>query len=179
MAETASMKLLTFLLAFLFLTFPAIGQTTKTEESPATFVQSFYNWYLSIEFKEKKESPCILALREKGAVFSAQLKKALLEDDAAAKKNPDEIVGLDFDPFLNSQDPEKVYKVGEVAPRGKNFWVNVHAVHSGTVKKQPDVIVEVAKANGHWVFVNFHSPTGPDLMQVLKTLAKDRCKSRR
>ena len=161
------------------MTFSVAGQTTKTEESPATFVQSFYNWYLSIEFKEKKVSSCVLAVREKGAIFSAQLRKAILEDNAAAEKNPNEIVGLDFDPFLNSQDPEKVYKVGDTARKGKTFWVNVHAVQSGSPQKKPDVIAEVAQVNGRWIFVNFHSLTSPDLLQILKHLAADRNKSRK
>ena len=173
------MKLLNSFLAFLCMTFSVAGQTTRTEESPATFVQGFYNWYLSLEFKEKKVSSCVLALREKGPFFSAQLKKALLEDDAAAAKNPDEIVGLDFDPFLNSQETEKSYKVGDIARKGKTFWVNVHAVHSGSAKKKPEVIAEVAQVNGRWVFVNFHSPTGPDLLQTLKQLAKERNTSRK
>ena len=37
---------------------------------------------------------------------------------AAYKKSPEEIVGLDFDPFLNAQDIAERYLVGKIIPKG-------------------------------------------------------------
>jgi hypothetical protein len=44
-----------------------------------------------------------IVLKSKYA-FSPELASKLKEDLAAQEKSPGEIVGLDFDPFLNAQD---------------------------------------------------------------------------
>src|SRR5512146_990329 len=63
------------------------------------FVQEFYDWYVTI--LERRDAPAWqITHRERGRSFSPLLAKALDEDEAAAAKSPDEIVGLDFDPFL-------------------------------------------------------------------------------
>lgn len=62
------------------------------------FVQSFYDWYVKAEIDSDA------ALKKKPAYFSPELTKALKADAVAAAKSPGDIVGLDFDPFLNAQD---------------------------------------------------------------------------
>jgi hypothetical protein len=55
--------------------------------------------------KDGTDTAWNLAIKTKSSVFSPQLALALKEDSAAQAKAEGEIVGLDFDPFLNSQDP--------------------------------------------------------------------------
>jgi hypothetical protein len=57
--------------------------------------------------------------------------KGLKEDLAASKKSPGEIVGLDFDPFLNAQDIAERYLVGKITPKGDHYWVEVFGVWGG------------------------------------------------
>ncbi|WP_159082166.1 hypothetical protein [Rhodanobacter thiooxydans] len=118
-----------------------------------------------------------LALKARGSVFSHQLAKALEEDSAAQTRAEGEIVGLDFDPFLNSQDPGQHYKVGRITQKGDSYWVDIHdASSSGWLHEKPGVIAEVVRKNGQWHFVNFHYSNGRDLLDALKELKASRGK---
>lgn len=118
-------------------------------------------------------------LSEKASSFSPDLLKALQEDLAASKKSPDEIVGLDFDPFLDAQDTAEKYVVGEVHQQGDRYRVDVFGFWEGKKNPKPDVVPELAFQNGNWVFMNFHYresdiPVNENLLSVLQQLKKDR-----
>jgi hypothetical protein len=92
-------------------------------------------------------------------------------------------VGIDFDPILNSQDPCKRYEVGKITRKGDNYWVEVYGVCSGKKSEKPDVIPELARIGGKWLFVNFHYenlmeeyPQSGDLLAKLKILREERQK---
>jgi hypothetical protein len=79
-------------------------------------------------------------------------------------------VGLDFDPFLNSQDPSERFVVESVVMKGAGCWVKVRGISKR--QAQETVVPEVACTNGRCQFVNFHyeydgHPT--DLLTILKT----------
>jgi hypothetical protein len=129
-----------------------------------------------------RESALEVTLREKRSSLSPELVKGLKEDLAASKKSPGEIVGLDFDPFLNAQDIAERYLVGNVTPKGDHYWVEVFGVWNGQKNSNPDVIPELAFENGHWIFINFHYgktdiPVNENLVSILQVLKKDRQKS--
>jgi hypothetical protein len=110
------------------------------------------------------------------------LAKGLEGDLAASKKSPGEIVGLDFDPFLNAQDIAERYLVGNVTSKGDHYWVEVFGVWNGQKNSNPDVVPEVAFENGHWIFTNFHYgktdiPVNENLVSILEVLQKDRQKA--
>jgi hypothetical protein len=54
-----------------------------------------------------------IAMEKQGSQFESGLLAALKEDVAAQAAAKGEIVGLDFDPFLNTQDPAESYEVGQ------------------------------------------------------------------
>ncbi len=143
-------------------------------DSAKTFVQSFYDWYMAQTKKTGGEPPEELALKDKRQSFDASLVKALDEDLAAAAKSPDEIVGLDFDPFLNAQDDCSPYKVGKATRVRDAYQVEIFGSCSGDDHKRPDVIAEIKKLNGSWIFVNFIYPGNGDLLSVLQDLKKER-----
>lgn len=152
------------------------------EGSCRAFVQRFYDWYLRLSEKEKKLSPSDLALRSHASWFSRELKRRLAEDSTAAAKSPGEIVGLDFDPFLNAQDTPQRCVVKRVTSKGGSYRAEVHRVESGKTVQDPAVVPELIQRGGQWTFVNFHYPStdGPrhedDLLNVLKRLREDRKK---
>jgi hypothetical protein len=117
--------------------------------------------------------------------FSSELRKGLIEDLAAAKKSPDEIVSLDFEPFVNSQDPAPRYAAKKATRTGRTYRVNIHAVIEGKASEQPDVIPELTYQRGQWTFVNFHYPSVEDreppgnLLKLLKQLRDDRNRAAR
>ena len=162
------------------------AQTPTTPSQPrdcGPFVQQFYNWYVAKENALMKPnsrgSALEVTLREKRSSFSPELVKGLKEDLAASKKSHGEIVGLDFDPFLNAQDIAERYLVGKITPKGDHYWVEVFGVWGGQKNSNPDVVPELAFENGQWIFTNFHYgktdiPVNENLVSVLQILKKDR-----
>ena len=97
------------------------------------------------------------------------------EDLAASSKNHDEIVGLDFDPYINAQDWEGKYHVEKVAVKNNNCTAALWGTNSGVKREIVDAELELAK--NRWVFVNFHYPGGANQREEnlidLLTLLRD------
>ena len=145
--------------------------------APRDFVQGFYNWYVPLALKDTAEPAFNLALKSRSAAFNPELLNALREDSAAQAKVTGDIVGLDFDPFLYSQDPDASFEFGAATQKGAGNRVDIFAMRSGKKSAKPAVTAEVVQKDGRWVFVNFHYPDGTDLLSILKTLRDERKKS--
>lgn len=147
-------------------------------QSAQAFVQSFYDWYVE---RAKNSSPTLMedALASKRWPMSDAIVTALREDMAAQAKSPDDIVGIDFDPFLNAQDecwPYKTRKTTEVSGKTR---VEVFGHCEKTHPEVPDVVAELQQRDGKWVFVNFIYPGDPgqedsDLLSALKSYKEER-----
>jgi len=153
-----------------------LALSLKAQDSPQAFVQNFYNWYTPIALKSQKGPGSDIALRSKALLFSRELAKALREDSQAQAKAQGEIVGIDWDPFLNSQDPEDQYEAAKVTQIGDRYFVDVYGLNSGKRHEKPEVVVELRQDAGKWVFVNFHSVDGHNLLASLKSLSESRHK---
>ena len=137
------------------------------------FVQGFYDWYTPIVLRMGVD-PELLALKKKGLTFSPELRKALWEDWTAQSKEPGFIVGLEFDPFTNSQDPNNRYVVGKIAKKGRTWLVEVHGVPT---KKEPEVsklTAQVQRDQRGLVFTNFYYEGSDNLLSTLAALKRDR-----
>lgn len=146
---------------------------TPNADSCRTFVQNFYNWYIAHGTNFET------AMKLKQAVLANDLKEALLADLAASRKSPGEIVGLDFDPFVNSQDPAPHYRVGKTTVKDGACWAEVHGVPATDKTSKPDATAELRLEGGSWKFVNFHygSDNGAEnenLASILRRLKRDR-----
>lgn len=157
---------------------PVASVVNRSEEC-RRFVQSFYDWYAPEADKESGAAMQVV-MKKKGYLFSSELRARLLEDAAAQSKAKGEIVGLDFDPFLNTNsDVAKKYVATKVVQQGTSYLVDVHGVFSGKKSAMPTVTPAVGFVNGKCVFVNFHygkgvSPENENLIRVLKAIASDR-----
>jgi hypothetical protein len=172
---------------FLFVTFSsAIAETPRVEKTLASceaFVQNFYDWYAPIAHDDKRRGRAWdVALKEKIQVFDAKLAKDLAEDSAAQEKSKDDIVGLDWDPFLNSQDPAPKYKVVKIVVLGDKCNVDVRSQGDNS-QKQPeaDISPELIFKDKSWKFVNFFDKNAKksqtnDLVNALKNLRDARKK---
>lgn len=150
------------------------GSMAAETGSVRLFVQSFYDWYTPKVVTVKSGPAWDLALKSKTTAFSPALFKALREDSAASAKAKGEIVGLDFDPILNSQDPAGHYKVGKVVRKGETYLVSVYSVLSGKPSSKAAVVAQLTLHRGNWQFANFLYPGRKDLIQALKDLKKER-----
>ena len=151
---------------------------TEGQQSCRKFVQAFYDWYAPKAAADHAEPSPDSALRDKPTAFSSELSRGLKEDSDAQRKVPDDIVGLDFDPFLGAQDICAPYSLKRITRTGSKCWVEVYG-SSCQKQAKPDVVPELEFKDGHWFFVNFHYPAfgkDSDLLTILKDLRKERNK---
>lgn len=156
----------------------AIAQAPKNRKPKEAaevrgFVQGFYDWYTPWASSDKPKGPAwYRVLDQKPGVLDLPLLKALREDRAAQRKATDDQVGLDFDPFMNSQDPDPKYLAGPIKKKGAFYYVSMRRVLAKTRKPgEVAVVAQVGNRNGHWIFVNFLDPEhGFDILSVLHGL---------
>lgn len=160
------------------------GETARdeTEKSCRDFVQGFYDWYVPIALKEGPLAASDRSIKEKSHAFSNDLIRALVRDSEAQEKVPNEIVGLDFDPFLNSQDPSTRYVVKKIKVSDERCFVEMVGASSGDQTIEALVTPELIRRNGQWIFVNFHYGETKDardenLVSVLQYLQAKREKN--
>lgn len=155
---------------------PVLSQASTNAESTRVrqFVQSFYDWYVPLTQDIKNASPLKQTLNSRPEAFSPELRQALQQDvDAQAKA--EEIVGLDFDPFLNSQDPDPQYAVRSITRSGNQYRVQLFSLRQDRQRSGPDVIAIIENIHGHWQFVNFEYPQiHTNLVHILRELKTGR-----
>ena len=145
------------------------------------FVQGFYDWYfdrLNTEKTQQIASPSdyeVLTL--KPHLFTSELRKMLHDDAVATSKSPGEIVGLDFDPFINAQDWEGKYWVKSVNVKDDTCHASVWGLDAG--KKVDIVGPELRMISNNWIFVDFFYPESvgradASLMGILTDLRNER-----
>lgn len=148
---------------------PAHTQS-KEEQSCQKFVQSFYDWYVfnmldgeCRKVKRLKEqdfsnsckgasqfhSIAVMSLKQ---VLSPKLKTLQDEETTIMTKEGDP--GLDFDEYLNSQDPSPKYEVESVQSKEGHCNAVVNGIEEGQIRER--VMPELINAKGEWRFVNFH-----------------------
>lgn len=146
---------------------PAMAQQQSALDSPGAFVQRFYNSYVQREAPRWGRTVQI-----RRGLFEPSLSAALQTEAAAQAKTPGEVAGLDFDPFLGSQDPGKTFAVRGVTDLADGARVEVQDL---AFPGKPMVLVEVAPRGGSWVITNIRYPrTSSDLLSLLKTAKQNR-----
>jgi hypothetical protein len=146
------------------------------EGSCRRFAQEFYDWYAPITQKETGSPAWDTALQVKRDAFSPHLFRVLKADSEAQARAKGELVGLDFDPFVNSQDPADHYEARRLVIKANRCSVEVwRDSPSDTAEKstKPAVVAELAMSNGHWVFINFQYPE-TDLLTLLRRQDENR-----
>ena len=161
------------LFALSLLSASTVWADEAAQKRASDFVQKFYDWYVPIAHKSGDDPSSDRAIAKHGAVFDPPLLRALKIDAEAQSKSPD-IVGLDFDPFLNAQDFDDKYVVGNVTENGGVYLVSVYGVRNGKRHAKPDVVAELKPVKGSFQFTNFRYGADGDLLGILKSLADDR-----
>ena len=164
---------------------PAFAAKTDdaSETSARSFVQGFYDWYLGqvltgaarqLKNNSAKGFDFIDAIRRRPNWFSPDLRRLLEEDVAAASRCKGDVVGLDWDPFLESQDPAPGYTASKVEKTANGFRVSVdqHNKDVGGIRN-PAAQADVTFVDHHWMFVDFvQEPADPKARQGLAALLK-------
>ena len=156
---------------------PATELSSTAERTCRTFVQKFYDWYWN-QFAKQADNPRF-DLRKlhdyhevvnlKPPVLSPTLIMLIRRDEQAAAAAGG-IANLDFDPFLNSQDPQGRFMVDQAKLSKRKCRVTIPHGH---------MTIDLENSGRSWVFVNFfysfYSDDGKtkqapdsDLIQILK-----------
>ena len=144
---------------------PALASATR-------FVEGFYAWYVPAA---QNGWGLQVATLDSARLFAPALLAALRADGEAQAANPDEVVGLDGDPFLDAQDFCEEYHAGAAHRKGGAILVDVHGTCTHHADGQADVIAEVGGRDGALAFVNFRYPgRGSDLIKDLDLLRRER-----
>lgn len=154
---------------------PAQAEPAASAAAVREFVQQFYNWYVTMSARSKGE-PEAVALKQRKADFAPELAQAL-EKDMEANAKAGELVGLDYDAFLNTQDPCDKYVVGGKTSEANGVWkVEVFAICEGKKEARPEIVAVLKeRPDKSWYFINIEDPgSGTNLMQNLRALAKER-----
>lgn len=150
------------------------------EKGCRAFVQAFYDWYLARDAECEQSNRCRTSsdyvLRTEPNILDPKL-RAMLREDSDAQAQADEIVGLDFDPFFNSQDPSPRFQVQTVTVQGDHCRAMVRGLRNGT--QEEAVEPEAMWTKGRWVFASFRyyeqgSRTLEEVGDLLSTLAINR-----
>lgn len=148
----------------------SLGAQSKTRRdvhvSAREFVEGFYRWYVPTALGDNASRD--IALKLKVSDFSPELRR-LLREDSAAQAKCNEIVGIDFDPFLGTQDPADHYQVGEIRREGPSYQAAIFRSEDGKPSEKPDVIAEFSEREGGWCFVNFYYLNGTNLLKILRS----------
>lgn len=140
-------------------------------DSVQRFVQGFYSWYMRVA--EDDDAPWMRAVRDRRADFAPSIVDGLRADSVAAESDDDEAAGIDADPFLNAQDPCDSYRVRRVLPAADGWLVEVLGVGGCATHGTPDVVVEVKRRDGGFVFTDFRYP-GPPADHLVALLERER-----
>jgi len=153
---------------------PSHAQTPVAgEPSCRSFVQKFYDGYWNQYLPKMKDPNFSLpgtdaVLRARPPVLSQELIALIVKDEKRSKETGD-VGNLDFDPFLNSQDPQGRYLVTKVIIADATCKATISRAHT---------VAELKPSGASWIFVNFHysyyTPAGKkdapdaDLLQILR-----------
>ncbi len=162
----------------LFAPFTLRSQVLNQDEATCrAFVQKFYDWRVSLlidmfcpnplkgtaadqEAIRTADEECKAVSTYRNAeklsldqVLSPKLLQYLKREEAMQKKEGD--AGLDFDPYLNTQDPSPKYVVGSIRVKDAHCDAVVHGYDQGG-RQRDEIMPELAKISGRWYFENFH-----------------------
>lgn len=153
---------------------PAPAREPRPEAAVKAFVQAFYRWYAPIAASSDPGPSARVTVERRPDCFSPALRRALEADFAAQRQAKGEMVGLDFDPLLNSQDPGRFVFIRRIEARGHEYWVHAANHYGGRKDQGSRFVAVVAHLKGHWVFTNFRYGPGRDLVAILERLKADR-----
>jgi hypothetical protein len=129
------------------------------ENSCREYVKRFYDWYSGPVKKDRRhpdgERNVDDSIILRNNYMNSRL-YSLLKADRDAQLRSNEIVGLEFDPFTNSQDNSPTFEVKSAAVEGNNCRAVVWGVDAGSHRET--VEPELSDKTGDWKFVNFYYP---------------------
>lgn len=133
-------------------------------------VRSFYSWYVPFATTIGSNDPAFSkVIRLNPDILSSSLRQKLAADLARKMRSAGTIEGLDFDPFLGSQDPCPHYEVTGSKIVKSHYLVEVRPICAPGAP-QANIIVSLVKTSGRFVIDNIIYGDGHTLRRALALL---------
>jgi hypothetical protein len=151
---------------------PARAQSPRRApaSSPRQAVESFYRFHFShgMDFTGRN-------LRQRRRWLTAEL-YGLLRDEfrkeaERAKAHPDEAPFIEGDPFTDTQEYPKSFRVGNPVASGASSVVNVVLVSAGRTpseREERTASVTLRRVGARWLISNIRGEGGEDLLTLLR-----------
>jgi hypothetical protein len=126
---------------------------------PAAVVRALYRAHFA--HKQRWD----LTIKQNRKMFEPELLALLDESERKQAANPDEVVGLDFDPITDSQEIASSYRIGATTRDGADAIVAVRVVIAKTDART--IRYRLSPAGGTWRVANILYESG-DLVSFLR-----------
>lgn len=132
----------------------------------AEFVREFYDWYATY-VQNQNGTAWYAVLSKDPPILDDKLSTLLRADSAAQSAALGEVMGIDWDPFLATQDPCESFEIQKVTADTDDGRVEVRT-SCYYVDSLPDVVAQVVRRGEGWAFTNFSYPReSTDLLKIL------------
>jgi hypothetical protein len=141
------------------------GPQRAADTAAVAVVRAFYTFHFAHDMGFSAA-----AVRRRAAWLAPDL-LALCRAYFAKPSNPDEVPSIDSDPFTDSQDYPRTFRVGaptarrSAAPAPDTALVPVTLLWSGTERRTLTVVLVAAR--GAWLIADVRYPEGPSLRRLL------------
>jgi hypothetical protein len=106
--------------------------------------------------------------------LTPELAAALKAEYAAAESSDEEMIGLDFDPFVNAQDICPPYQARGAVPVDGKLDVAIQSACGWGHPFVPEAIYVLERRDDRWVLANIRYPGGSTLLEILAYYAQQR-----
>jgi hypothetical protein len=130
-------------------------------------VQRFLDWY-GPHAAQATDPAWARAVLPGGAPLTPDLIAALSADLEAKRAFKGEAVGLDFDPFLNTQDPCERYSANASRVASDTVFVPVTAQCGPTAQTHRIATMVLVQRGARWLIADVRYPTGRSLVAMLR-----------
>ncbi len=142
------------------------ADSTQQPAQSADFVREFYGWYAT-HVQNQSGPGWYAALSKNPPILDDRLLELLRADSAAQAAAMGEVMGIDWDPFLATQDPCEAFEIQNVTEDANGGRIEVRT-SCYYVDSLPDVVAQVVRRGNGLVFTNFTYPREhTDLLKIL------------
>lgn len=139
-------------------------------DAPDELARAFYRWHTTPADRGGSGFAVDRTIGRFRTAFTPELRSALDEDLVASRASPGNVVGLDGDPFTDSQDPCERYLPQAAVVTGDSATVTIMEVCEPGAPGRSSVRVILVRRDDSWHLADFVARDGRTLTDQLRQL---------